>query len=209
MHLKHTALATLSALALAGAAAGIASAAPSPPAGASEISGTIIWHERVARGEHRPAIGILLNSAGGDILVTVPDGTPIYRKYWGVSDPSELHTGDTLTVWGVANGGGSTSVFRAEMVQDAAIQSKGAEATGQVLFRDDGSAFIQVTGKPDGSPIGSVLVAARRDDTKITLPNGQPGGWADVVAGRTVEAGGTYDDATHTMFDPDHIHIVS
>ncbi|HUZ76907.1 MAG TPA: hypothetical protein VMV93_04895 [Chloroflexota bacterium] len=209
MRFNHPLLTVCSALIVAAAAVpSVAAAAstPTPPAGATEVTGSIIWHERVGRDTPLANVGVLLNSNGSDILISVPKGTPMYRKFWGVSGPSELHDGDTLHAWGSASSG-SASIVRAQMTQDISIQNAAAEATGQVLFRDDGFVYVQVASKPDGSPIGSVLVAERSSSLKVTLPGGLPGQWSDIRAGETVNVGGTYDSASQAMYDTDHIAI--
>ncbi|MHB8619498.1 MAG: hypothetical protein ACYDAG_08005 [Chloroflexota bacterium] len=204
---RTTILSIASALTLAGGLVGSAHAGstpPAPPSGTSEITGAIVWHEHH---RHSGKQSLVLATGSGDVLVVVPEGTPVYRRYWGDSNLGELHAADSLNVWGTPETASGGHVMAARMIQDTSIQNAAAQATGQVLFRDDGFAFIQVTSKPNGSPIGDLLTARHNPQTRITLPNGQPGTWNDVTRGRTVEVAGTYDRASQSMFDTDHVNI--
>ena len=201
-------LSLLSALTLAGGLAGAAHAdsgavQPAAPAGSTEISGTLVWHQRGAAG----TVSALVSTGSGDVLVRIHPGTPIYRKYWGHSDPSALRTADALNVWGSFRAGSDNLVMTAAMVQDASIQKALAEATGNVLFRADGFVFVQVISKPNGSPIGSVLIADHNRQTRVLLPDGQRGTWQDIKRGQTVDVAGTYDNASAAMVDTDHVQI--
>jgi len=212
MKLTHTLLAGSAALVLAGSAAGMAAAAsstPALPANSTEISGGVVWHEAVGHDAQPANIGILLDVNGSDLLVNLPKGTPMYRRYWGASDPTELHDGDSLNVWGNYEPNHDNLVFVAQMTQDTSIQDAEAEATGKVLFKDDGFVMVEVTQKPNGSPIGSTLVAARSANLRVTLPGGLPGQWDDLRDGESVHVVGTYDSGSQAMYDTDHIDILA
>ncbi len=175
MHMKKTILAGCSALILAGSAVGAAGAAgptPTTPAGSTEVSGTIVWHETVGRFSSPANVGVLLDVSGSDILVNIPRGTPMYRKYWGTSDPTELNNGDTLNAWGTYQPSSDSLVLVAQMAQAPSIQDAEAEATGKVLFKDDGFVMVKVSSKPAGSPIGTVLVGSAKSTVENRLAGG-------------------------------------
>jgi hypothetical protein len=128
---------------------------------------------------------VVCTEEGRLILLQITRSTGFYARYWGRYGLGRLTDGDHINAWGVLGSGGFV-LNPTYAVQDTDIQE--AFVDSQDFIAASGPRLTLFVLKSDATgPVKGVVHAVRGGVTHITLCNGQPGTWADLTTGKTVE----------------------
>lgn len=135
---------------------------------------------------------VICTEEGKLVLLNLSRDTGLYARYWGRYSLRRLTDGDRLNAWGVLrdNGFELSPTFA---VQDVDIQD--AFVDSQDFITRSGRILTLGVLKSDAKgPVQGIVRAVRGGTTHITLCNGQPGTWADLTVGTTI-------DITRSLFN--------
>lgn len=135
---------------------------------------------------------VVCTEEGRLVFLQLTRSTGFYARYWGRYGLGRLTDGDHINAWGVLGSGGFV-LNPTYAVQDTDIQE--AFVDSQDFIAAGGPSLMLFVLKSDANgPVRGLVHAVRGGVTHITLCNGQPGTWADLTAGKTI-------DVTRSLFN--------
>lgn len=128
---------------------------------------------------------VVCTEEGRLVLLQITRSTGFYARYWGRYGLGRFADGDHINAWGVLGSGGYV-LNPTYAVQDTDIQE--AYVDSQDFIAGSGPRLMLFVLKSDpNGPVRGMIHAVRGGVTHVTLCNGQPGTWADLTAGKTIE----------------------
>ncbi len=128
---------------------------------------------------------VVCTEEGRLVLLQITQSTGFYARYWGRYSLGRLSDGDHINAWGVLGSGGYV-LNPTYAVQDTDIQE--AYVDSQDFIAASGPRLTLFVLKSDSNgPVKGVVHAVRGGVTHVTRCNGQPGTWAELTAGKTIE----------------------
>jgi hypothetical protein len=135
---------------------------------------------------------VICSTAGRLVLLQLSAQTGFYARYWGRYAVGDLRDGDRINAWGVLQDNGAL-LNPTFAVQDTDIQE--ASVDSQDFITQGGRRLtLDVLQSDANGPVHGIIHAVRNGTAHITLCSGQPGNWADLTPGKTV-------DITHSLFN--------
>jgi hypothetical protein len=151
---------------------------------------------------------VVCTDEGRLVLVQITRSTGFYARFWGRYGLGRLTDGDHINAWGVLGSGGFV-LNPTYAVQDTDIQE--ASVDSQDFIAGSGPRLMLFVLKSDANgPVKGMVHAVRGGVTHITLCNGQPGTWADLTAGKTINiTRSLFNRRLDTYIHTDYVHVVS
>lgn len=135
---------------------------------------------------------VICTEEGRLVLLQLTRTIGFYARFWGRYGLGRLTDGDHINAWGSLGSGGYV-LDPTYAVQDTDIQE--AFVDSQDFIAASGPRLTLFVLKSDANgPVKGLIHAVRGGVTHITLCNGQPGVWADLTAGKTI-------DITRSLFN--------
>ncbi len=151
---------------------------------------------------------VICTEEGRLVLLQITRATGFYARYWGRFGLGRLTDGDHINAWGVLGSGGYV-LDPTYAVQDTDIQE--AFVDSQDFIAASGPRLKLFVLKSDASgPVDGLIYAVRGGVTHVTLCNGQPGTWADLTAGKTIDiTRSLFNRRLDTYIHTGRVHVVS
>jgi hypothetical protein len=151
---------------------------------------------------------VICTEEGRLVLLQITRATGFYARYWGRFGLGRLTDGDHINAWGVLGSGGYV-LDPTYAVQDTDIQE--AFVDSQDFIAASGPRLNLFVLKSDASgPVDGLIYAVRGGVTHVTLCNGQPGTWADLTAGKTIDiTRSLFNRRLDTYIHTGRVHVVS
>lgn len=128
---------------------------------------------------------VICTEEGHLVLLQLSRLTGFYARYWGRYGLGRLTVGDHINAWGVLTTGGLV-LNPTYVVQDTDIQE--AFVDSQDFIAGSGARLTLFVLKSDANgPVHGLIHAVRGGLTHVILCNGQPGTWADLTVGKTID----------------------
>jgi hypothetical protein len=135
---------------------------------------------------------VICTEEGRLVLLQITHATGLFARFWGRVGLGRLTDGDHINAWGVLGSGGFV-LDPTFAVQDTDIQE--AFVDSQDFIAASGTRLTLFVLKSDaGGPVNGLIHAVQGGVTHITLCGGQPGTWADLTTGKTI-------DITRSLFN--------
>jgi hypothetical protein len=151
---------------------------------------------------------VVCTEEGRLVLLQITRSTGFYARYWGRFGLGRLADGDHINAWGVLGSGGYV-LNPTYAVQDTDIQE--AYVDSQDFIAASGASLTLFVLKSDSTgPVNGVVHAVRGGVTHVILCNGQPGTWADLTTGKTIDiTRSLFNRRLRTYIHTGNVHVVS
>jgi hypothetical protein len=151
---------------------------------------------------------VICTEEGRLVLLQLSARTGIYARYWGRYSVARLIDGDHINAWGVLRDRGYL-LDPTYAVQDTDLQEAFTDSQ-DFIARSGPRLTLYVLKSAAGGPVQGIVYAVRGGRTHITLCNGQPGTWADLTAGKTIDiTRSLFNRRLMTYIHTDTVQVVS
>lgn len=152
---------------------------------------------------------IVCSDQGKYILVQINRYTGFYARYWGKYTLAQFRDGDHVNVWGVLRDGGIL-VRPTYAVQDTDLQEAFTDSQDFIMSRDHGRLQLGVLKSDADGPVQGIVYADHNGRAHVTLCNGDPGTWANLTKGKTIDVTlSLFNRRLNTYTDTDTVKIIS
>lgn len=135
---------------------------------------------------------VICTEEGKLVLLQLSASTAIYSRYWAHRWIGRLRDGDHINAWGILGDRGYL-LNPTVAVQDTDLQEAFADSQDFIAAAGKRLTLYVLASVPQ-SPVKGIVGTVQGGKTQITLCNGQPGTWADLTQGMTI-------DITHSLFN--------
>lgn len=148
---------------------------------------------------------VICSDQGRYVLLQITRVTGFYARYWGRYGLNRFRIGDRVNSWGVLRDGG-VLLRPTYAVQDTDLQAAFTDSQAFIMARTNGRLQLGVLKSDANGPVRGIVFAERGGEVHVTRCDGQPGTWADLTQGKTI-------DITSALFNRRlntyiHTHVV-